>query len=167
MSSGNGLEDEEPGFSIPAGALNVRIKGEDYLVRAMRPSSGASLHELQLSLQRNRDLLADSFEAMKEACRDDLFKRKEKKDVDYFSPTMNALVARANIDMLIPLINIKGGEATYKSKLEAMPIEQHIEKLRKKALKKVNEEDAKDTALGFFMILLVIAIMAVLLYLFL
>ncbi len=159
--------DEQQALAAPAGTLKLRIKDDDYLVRVMRPASGAGLHELQLSLQRNRDMLADSFEAMKEACRDDLFKRKKKKDLDYFSPTMNALVARANIDMLIPLINIKGGKAGYKGKLEAMPIEQHIEKLRNKALKKVNEEDAKDSALGFFMMLMVIAIVALLLYLFL
>ena len=160
-------DDEYQELAAPAGTLRLRIKDDEYLVRVMRPASGTSLHELQLSLQRNREMLSDSFEAMKEACRDDLFKRKEKKDVDYFSPTMNALVARANIDMLIPLINIKGGVAAYKGKLESIPIEKHIEKLRNKALKKVNEEDAKDSALGFIMMLVVIAIMALLLYLFL
>ncbi len=159
--------DEQQDLAAPSGTLRLRIKDDEYLVRIMRPASGAALHELQLSLQRNRDMLADSFEAMKEACRDDLFKRKEKKDVDYFSPTMNALVARANIDMLIPLINVKGGVASYKGKLEAIPIEKHIEKLRNKALKKVNEEDAKESALGFFMILVVIAMVALLLFLFL
>ena len=159
--------DEYQELAAPAGSLKLNIKGDDYLVRVMRPATGTSLHELQFSLARNREMLADSFEAMKEACRDDLFKRKEKKDVDYFSPTMNALVARANIDMLIPLINIKGGVAAYKGKLESMPIEKHIEKLRNKAWKKVNEEDAKDSALGFLMMIVVIAIMALLLYLFL
>ncbi len=159
--------DEQQDLAAPSGTLRLRIKDDEYLVRVMRPASGTSLHELQISLQRNREMLADSFEAMKEACRDEVFKRKEKKDVDYFSPTMNALVARANIDMLIPLINVKGGVAAYKGKLEAIPIEKHIEKLRNKALKKVNEEDAKDSALGFFMILVVIAMMALLLFLFL
>ena len=159
--------DEQQDLAAPSGTLRLRIKDDEYLVRVMRPASGTSLHELQISLQRNREMLADSFEAMKEACRDEVFKRKEKKDVDYFSPTMNALVARANIDMLIPLINVKGGVASYKGKLEAIPIEKHIEKLRDKALKKVNEEDARDSALGFFMILVVIAMMALLLFLFL
>jgi len=159
--------DEQQDLAAPSGTLRLRIKDDEYLVRVMRPASGTSLHELQISLQRNREMLADSFEAMKEACRDEVFKRKEKKDVDYFSPTMNALVARANIDMLIPLINVKGGVASYKGKLEAIPIEKHIEKLRNKALKKVNEEDAKESALGFFMILVVIAMVALLLFLFL
>lgn len=154
-------------LSAPAGTLKLNIKGDDYLVRVMRPSSGASLHELQLSLQRNRDMLMDSFEAMKEASRDDLFKRKEKKKVDYLSPTQNGLVARANIDLLIPLINVKGGVAAYQNKKEALPLEKHITKLRNKALEVANEEDAKDSLYGFMMMLVVIAIVAGLLFLFL
>ncbi|KAG1648290.1 Bis(5'-nucleosyl)-tetraphosphatase, symmetrical [Nymphon striatum] len=79
------------------------------------------------------EMLKESYEAMHETCRDDFLKRVEKKHVDYFSPTQNALVARANIDLLIPLINVKGGIASYKGKLEGLPIEKHIEKLRNKA----------------------------------
>lgn len=154
-------------LSAPAGTLKLNIKGDDYLVRVMRPASGASLHELQLSLQRNREMLANSFDAMKETCRDDLFKRKEKKHIDYLSPTQNALVARANIDLLIPLINVKGGVAVYENKKEALPLEKHIIKLRDKAMEAVNEEDAKDSLYGFMMIMGVIAIVALLLMLFL
>ena len=153
-------------LSAPSGTLKLNIKGDDYLVRVMRPASGASLHELQMSLQRNREMLKESFEAMKEASRDDLFKRKKKNKVDYLSPTQNALVARANIDLLIPLINVKGGVAAYQNKKEALPLEKHITKLRNKAAEVANEEDAKDSALGFFMILVVVAIVGLLLFLF-
>lgn len=149
------------------GTLKLQIKGDDYLVRVMRPDNESTLNELQLSLKRNREMLVDSFAAMKESCRDELFKRKEKKYIDHISPTQNALVARANIDMLIPLINIKGGVATYENKKEALPLEKHILKLRNKALEVANEEDAKDSLYGFMMILVVIGIVALLLYLFL
>ena len=150
----------------PAGSVKITIKSEDYLVRVMRPSSSASSHELQLSLQRNRDMLKDSYEAMHETCRDDFFKRVEKKHVDYFSPTQNALVARANIDMLIPLINVKGGIATYNGKLEGMPIEKHIEKLRDKAAKDVREEGTKTRIGSFFIIMLVLGLATLILLLF-
>ena len=157
---------ESDSYTAPAGSIKLHIKGDDYLVRVMRPSATASLHELQKSLQRNRNMIKESFEAMHEACRDDFFKRVEKKHVDYFSPTQNALVARANIDVLIPLINVKGGVAAYSSKLEGMPIEKHIEKLRKKAVDNVKEEETKNRIGSFFIILFVIAIATGLLLLF-
>ena len=150
------MTDEADALFTPAGSVKLKIKSDDYLVRVMRPSAGASLHELQLSLQRNRDMLKDSFKAMKETCRDDFFKRVEKKHVDYFSPTQNALVARANIDLLIPLINVKGGIATYNGKLEGMPIKKHIEKLRDKAAKKIREEESKNRISGLFLMVLVL-----------
>ncbi len=149
-------EMELDSLSAPAGSVKLIIHGDDYLVRVMKPSSSASLHELQISLNRNRDMLKESFEAMHETCRDDFFKRVEKKYVDYFSPTQNALVARANMDLLIPLINVKGGVAAYANKLEGMPIEKHIEKLRSKAEKNVKEEDTKSRIGGFILMLLVL-----------
>ena len=103
---------------------------------------------------------------MHETCRDDFFKRVEKKYVDYFSPTQNALVARANIDLLIPLINVKGGVATYNGKLEGMPIEKHIEKLRDKAAKDVKEEGTMSRIGSFFIIMIVSAIAGSILWLF-
>ncbi len=51
----------------------------------------------------------------------------------------NALVARANIDLLIPLINVRGGDAEYKG-LEALPINDHINNLRDGAAKRAAEE---------------------------
>lgn len=159
-------DSELDSYSAPAGSIKLHIKGDDYHVRVMRPSASASLHELQKSLQRNRDMIKESFEAMHETCRDDFFKRIEKKYVDYFSPTQNALVARANIDLLIPLINVKGGIAAYSSKLEGMPIEKHIEKMRKKAADNVKEEGTKMRVGSFIIIMFVIAIATGILLLF-
>ena len=152
--------------SAPAGSLKLNIKGEDYLIRVMKPSNSASLNELQLSLQRNREMLKESYAAMYETCRDDFFKRVEKKHVDYFSPTQNALVARANIDLLIPLINVKGGVASYKGKLEGLPIEKHIAKLRDKAEEDIREESTKNRIGSFFLIMLVVALATAILLVF-
>ncbi len=160
------LDETELDVTAPAGSVKIIINGEDYLVRVMRPAASASLHELQISLNRNRDMLKESYEAMHETCRNDFFNRIEKKHVDYFSPTQNALVARANMDMLIPLINVKGGVARYASKLEGMPIEKHIEKLRNKAAKNVREEGTKSRIGGFFLMLLVLALATAILMVF-
>lgn len=152
--------------NAPAGTVRVNIKGEDYLVRVMKPANSASLNELQISLKRNREMLKESYLAMHETCRDDFFKRVEKKHVDYFSPTQNALVARANIDLLIPLINVKGGVAAYKGKLEGLPIEKHISKLRQKAIDNIKEESTKTRIGSFFIIMAVIALATLILLLF-
>ena len=152
--------------SVPAGSFKLNIRGDDYLVRVMKPATGASLNELQLSLKRNRQMLKESYEAMHETCRDDFFKRVEKKYVDYFSPTQNALVARANIDLLIPLINVKGGVAAYKGKLEGLPIEKHIVKLRDKAAKHIREETTKTRVGSFLLIMLVVALATLILLVF-
>ncbi len=154
-------------LATPAGSIKLTIKGDDYLVRVMRPQASATLHELQLSLQRNREMLKESYDAMHETCRDDFFRRVEKKKVDYFSPTQNALVARANIDVLIPLINVKGGIAAYASKLEGMPIEKHIEKMRNKAAENVKGEGTMSRIGSFFMIMFVLALATGILLLFL
>lgn len=152
--------------NAPAGSVKVSIKGDDYLVRVMRPANSASLNELQLSLTRNREMLKESYLAMHETCRDDFFKRVEKKYVDYFSPTQNALVARANIDLLIPLINVKGGIASYKGKLEGLPIEKHISKLRDKAVDNIQEESTKSRVGSFLIIMAVIVLTTLILLLF-
>lgn len=152
--------------STPSGSFKLIIKGNDYLVRVMRPSNSTTLNELQLSLERNRQMLQESYTAMQETCRDDFFKRVEKKHVDYFSPTQNALVARANIDVLIPLINVKGGVAAYKGKLEGLPIEKHIIKLRDKSTKKIREEGTKTRVGSFLLIMMVVALATLILLIF-
>lgn len=127
----------KPGsYSLPvsisgSGTTNFNIKGEEYQVCVMRPSPSASVHELRISLDRNREMLWQSANAMHK-----LLPGKTVVE-DLLSPTRNALVARANIDMLIPLINIKGGEAAYINKNEALHIEQHIEKLRDEAFARI------------------------------
>lgn len=160
------MSDDYDSGVTPVGSFKLRIKGDDYLVRVMKPASATSLNELQLSLKRNREMLKESYEAMHETCRDDFLKRVEKKHIDYFSPTQNALVARANIDLLIPLINMKGGIAAYKGKLEGLPIEKHIEKLRNKAASNIREEETKSRIGGFFLIMVVLALATAILLVF-
>ena len=144
-------------YNTPTGSLKFVIRDTEYLVRIMRPSGSASLHELQKSLQRNRDMLDESFDDMVKASRKEIIEKKG--GVDHISPTQNALVARANIDLLIPLINMRGGIASYKGKQEAMPIEKHIEGLRKKAITKV-EAEISSTRLGSFIIIAVVLVIA-------
>ena len=52
-------EIEFESLSAPAGSIKLKIKGDDYLVRVMRPSAAASLHELQNSICLVRLLSAE------------------------------------------------------------------------------------------------------------
>lgn len=140
--------DKQQGCAVPvtlsgSGSANYTVKGEEYQVTIVRPTPSVSVHELKISLDRNREMLDQSAS--------DMLKLKpcKKKVDDLRSPTRNALLARANIDLLIPLINIKGGEASYKGK-EALLIEKHIEKLRDDAAKKVDKQIEKDKSKCFW-----------------
>lgn len=137
----------------PAGNIRLTVKGDDYQVCIMRPAASASVHELQISLRRNREMVEQSYQAM--------HKLEEGKDSvdDLISPTRNALIARANIDMLIPLINVKGGVAAYANKNEAMQIEKHVETLRDNAIKEIAKVTVKKPY-DSLLIILVVAAMA-------
>ncbi len=134
--------DKHESYSLPvtvsgSGSANFKIKGEEYQVTVIRPSPSVSVHELQQSLESNREMLKQSAKAM------EILKPCKKKVDDLGSPTRNALLARANIDLLVPLINMKGGDARFEGK-EALLIEKHIEKLRDDAAKKVNKQIEKE-----------------------
>lgn len=127
------------------GSQKIYIRGVEYNLRVSKPAHGVGVPELKRSLDRNREMLEKNFEKMKEIYRrfrintDPLMIEHEGA---YRTATKNALVARANIDVLIPLINIKGGDAEYEGDEEGLPIEEHIEQLR------FDAEDMIDFELG-------------------
>ena len=127
------------------GSQKIYIRDVEYNIRVSKPAHGVGVAELKRSLERNREMLQSNGQKMM-----DIYRR-FKMNVDplviehegaYRTATMNALVARANIDVLIPLINIKGGDAEYEGDEEGLPIDEHIEQLRYDA------EDMVDFELG-------------------
>ncbi|HIQ14979.1 MAG TPA: hypothetical protein EYH38_05325 [Leucothrix sp.] len=135
--------DKQESYTLPvtvsgSGSAYFKIKNEEYQVTVIRPSPSVSAIELQISLKRNRKMLSQSAKDMEK------LKLCKKKVDDLSSPTRNALLARANIDLLVPLINMKGGEARFEGK-EALLIEKHIEKIRDDAAKKVKKQIEKET----------------------
>lgn len=125
------------------GSLKVYVRGIEYNLRVTKPAHGVGVSELKRSLDRNREMLGQSFDSMVEiyqayCLNPDPFV--EYNEGAFRTATKNALVARANIDVLIPLINIRGGDAEYCGAGEGLPIEQHVESLRKRAEKLVDDE---------------------------
>ena len=136
-----------------ASELEVTMRGHTYKVRLMRPAYDTPIPDLLESLESNRDLLAKSEGAMFDtyvamikqnkarnaavkAKTADAIKNKwsavdlkKWEEIKLRPPTQNALVARANIDLLIPLINVRGTMTEYVG-LEANPITDHISRIR-------------------------------------
>ena len=127
------------------GSQKIYIRDVEYNLRVSKPAHGVGVAELKRSLDRNREMIEKNHEKMKAIYRnfrtntDPLVVEYEGA---YRTATKNALVARANIDVLIPLINIKGGDAEYEGDEEGLPIEEHIEQLR------FDAEDMVDWELG-------------------
>lgn len=136
---------EKPNVTVISanGSLKVYVRGIEYNLRVTKPAHGVGVSELKRSLERNREMLGQSFDSMIEiyqafCLNTDPFV--EYNEGAFRTATKNALVARANIDVLIPLINIRGGDAEYCGAGEGLPIEQHVEALRKRAEKLVDDE---------------------------
>ena len=92
------------------------------------PPPMTPIEDLEKFLTSNRRLLDEAQEDMITNYYNDLFLHKAPGKLNYEGPIQDALVARFNINILIPLINIKGGTAKF-TKLESMPVNKHIEKM--------------------------------------
>lgn len=150
---------------LDSNGLETNILGHDYRVRLTRPGHGVSVHLLQEALNRNRELLAESeteiyvnyvanikqneMHNLLVKAGDPKAVEEGKRPLDQWNEnilrpgTQNALTARANIDLLIPLINMRGGVAQYIGQ-EALPINHHITGLRKKMEKQASEDNIPD-----------------------
>ncbi len=143
---------EEEGVHVTTAGLETFIRGNEYKVRLTKPAHGSGKEELLNILQRNRNMLKKSQQEMYdlyvinikqnyahniavELGENEKAVEEGKRELNKWnekilrSGTQNALVARANIDFLIPLINIRGANAEFLG-AEGLPIDQHISLLR-------------------------------------
>lgn len=130
------MSEEKPISLIGTVTIPIKIQGSDteFQCHISPPSPKVEVEELEKALVRNRELLDKSHKAMIDNLKKDYFERAAPWLLNYEGPVQNALVARFNINVLIPLINIRGGEAEF-TKIESFPVKQHIEKLMMKAEK--------------------------------
>ena len=160
------------------GTLKAYVRDTEYNLRVMKPAHGVGVSELKRSLERNREMVEQSLEKMIEIYRDFRLSKdplKVESEDRYRTATKNALVARANIDVLIPLINMRGGDAEYEGSGEGLPIEEHVEELRNYAEDIVDDElfvpvpepDNSFQWASFFVVSLIVLIVVLVLKLFL
>lgn len=121
-------EDIQPTAYV--GTIKVNIRDKDYYVHTSQPPMGATLGDLEKALDQNRELLEDSQQRMKQAFVDQVYNFMPPMKVNYDSPTQDAIMAHLNINILIPLINIRGGKAKF-SKQETFHVKVRVELMRK------------------------------------
>ena len=144
-----------------AGTIRVSVRERDYYVHMSAPVPMMALDDLEKALQRNRQILQDSQEQMRQMFLHEAFEYAAPWAVDYESPTQDAIQAHLNINMLIPLINMKGGYATYE-KPETLNVQTRLELMRNTAEKAVfadqlmGKHNTVNAALGITLILLLL-----------
>ncbi|MEZ5535111.1 MAG: hypothetical protein R3F02_05740 [Thiolinea sp.] len=111
------------------GTVKVNIRGKDHYVHISPPPMGATLEDLEVALKKNREMIDISQAEMKQAFVDQVFLFKPPMQVNYDTPTQNAIMAHLNINILIPLINIRGGTASF-AKPETFHVKQRVEIMR-------------------------------------
>lgn len=107
---------------------------KNFSIHVSPPGPKEDLETLEKALEQNRALLNQCQKDMCENMKKDFFEYQPPWLLNYEGPIQTAVMARHNINVLIPLVNIKGGSAKY-SKIESMPVKNHVEKLMFKAEK--------------------------------
>ncbi len=114
------------------GLVEVEVKGKIYKVQISPPAPMVQLEDLEKALKANREQFEAANKAIIAEYKKDVFTQPPPWEQNYEGPTQQAIIAHLNINVLIPIIQMKGGKAEF-SKVETFPVEQRIAAVYKKA----------------------------------
>lgn len=144
-----------------AGTVKVTVRERDYYVHMTAPMPMMPLNDLETALDNNRAIIKKSQEELREMFIMEAFKYAAPWQINYEGPTQNAIQAHININMLIPLINMKGGAASF-DKPETLNVQSRLELMRTIAEKSVlmehhlNRPNSINTAFAVTAVLLLL-----------
>jgi len=148
------------------GTVETNIKGKTYRVQISPPGPMVQLEDLEIALEANREQLRNANEAIKATFRREVFDQPAPWLLDYESPTQLAIMAHLNINVLIPIINMKGGDASF-NKFETWKVEDHVGRMytlsEKNILENFNREQKPFQMAIIAALLIVVTIFTVLL----
>lgn len=153
-------EKKDTGPSNYAGTVKVNVRGRDYFVHTSPPMPMMPLADLEEGLRRNREIIKNCQDKMRETFIMEAFEYAAPWLLNYDGPTQDAIQAHININMLIPLINLKGGNANFE-KPETFPVMQRVEIMRNAAEKavfmdRIAKGNDLNTAIAFTLVLVVL-----------
>ena len=125
------------------GTVEAEIKGKTYRVQISPPGPMIQLEDLEKALEANREQLRKANEDIKATFRREVFDQPAPWLLDYESPTQLAIMAHLNINVLIPIINMKGGKANF-NKFETWKVEDHVGRMYTMAEKNILENFSRE-----------------------
>ncbi|MBU0656242.1 MAG: hypothetical protein KJ914_14060 [Gammaproteobacteria bacterium] len=142
------------------GTVKVSVRGRDYYVHISAPMPMMPLADLEAGLQRNRDIIKASQDKLRDNFILEAFEYAPPWVVNYDAPMQDAIQAHININMLVPLINLKGGSANFE-KPETLNVQTRMEIMRNVAEKNVFmdrmlHQNSANAAMGISLILLLL-----------
>jgi hypothetical protein len=148
------------------GTVEVEVKGKKYRVQISPPGPMVPVEELEKALIANRKQLKEAQAGITATFKKEVFEMPAPKFLNYESPTLLGIMAHLNINVLVPIINMKGGSATFQ-KPETMPVDKHLEKMyflaQKGTLENFHKEQRPFHTAFIVSFLLLIIIFAILL----
>lgn len=112
-----------------AGSVTVEVRGKKYHVYSSAPMAMMQVDDLLKALEHNRAVLKRCQEEMRRAFELEALRYEHPSKINYDTPTQDAIQAHLNINMLIPLINLKGGRASFE-KPETLNVQERVNMMR-------------------------------------
>lgn len=138
----------------------MTVRGREYYVHMTAPMPMMPIDDLKQALIRNREIIKQSQDKLRDNFIKEAFEFAPPWLVNYDAPMQDAIQAHININMLIPLINLKGGEAHFE-KPETLNVQARMELMRNIAEKTVfmdrmMKHNSANTAMSISLVLLLL-----------